>query len=941
MPFDRAYQVVVAGGKVIYGSSADGIVYALDADSGNVQWRFYTDGPVRFAPALSRDRVFVASDDGYLYALQLPGGQLLWKRRGGPNPNAVLGNQRLISKWPARGGPVVADDAVYFAAGIWPSDGIFLYALDAADGDVLWCNDDSGEIYMPQPHGGANAKSGLSAQGYLVVSKDRLLVPTGRAVPALVDRGTGKFECFHLQKYGQYGGTPTMAVGWTFFNSGLGFSNESGEKTMSLGSGQLAASDHGVVRADPRTVEAYRWEQTESPDRKGRPTKTPSFQRTWSVSGVAGDASLIVAANKIVCGSDGKITIVDAVTRETVWSEQVDGVVYGLAAANGQLLASTDKGLIYCFDGGGQHVPSTTAKAKAHIPFQDNEPFGLAADEIVRMTGVTDGYCVDLGCGDGALAYELAKRTKLHICAVDDDRRAVDAARRQLTAAGIYGARVVVHQRDLASTGYPQDCANLVVSGRSVTQGAQPVPAGEAHRLQRPFGGVICTGKPGKMNVDRRGPRAGVGRWTHQYADAANTLNSNDQVAGGRLTMRWFRDVDFDVPQRHGRAPSPLYDRGRLFHPGLHGIVAVDAYNGHELWRHEIAGLLRAYDGDELMGAAGTGSNCCVCGDSVFVRDNRRCLRLDVGTGKQLGELRAPPGPDGRPGTWGYVACEDGILFGTVANTEHVVTYRYRSTTGDMTRLLTESHSLFAMAPETGRLLWHYPAKHSIRHNAIAIAGGKLFLIDRPLAMFDREKRPRSKEHPTGRLLALSAKTGKVLWESEEDIYGTMLAVSEQHGVLLMSYQATRFRLDSEIGGRMTAFQVSDGNRRWDIQARYESRPLINGDVIYAQGGAWKLLTGEPQPFSFQRSYGCGILAASRNLMVFRSATLGYCDFEAAGTVNDYGGIRPGCWVNALPVGGLVLVPDATAGCRCSYLNRAWIALEPASEPAALRSPRN
>jgi len=111
--------------------------------------------------------------------------------------------------------------------------------------------------------------------------------------------------------------------------------------------------------------------------------------------------------------------------------------------------------------------------------------------------------------------------------------------------------------------------------------------------------------------------------------------------------------------------------------------------------------------------------------------------------------------------------------------------------------------------------------------------------------------------------------------------------------------------------------------------------------VIYAQGGAWKLLTGEPQPFSFQRSYGCGILAASRNLMVFRSATLGYCDFEAAGTVNDYGGIRPGCWVNALPVGGLVLVPDATAGCRCSYLNRAWIALEPASEPAALRSPRN
>jgi hypothetical protein len=127
----------------------------------------------------------------------------------------------------------------------------------------------------------------------------------------------------------------------------------------------------------------------------------------------------------------------------------------------------------------------------------------------------------------------------------------------------------------------------------------------------------------------------------------------------------------------------------------------------------------------------------------------------------------------------------------------------------------------------------------------------------------------------------------------------------------------------------MTALRASDGRRLWDRQTDYESRPLINGDVIYAQGGAWHLLTGEPRPFDFRRSYGCGTLAASRKLLVFRSATLGYCSFEQHGTVQDYGGIRPGCWINALPAGGLLLVPDATAGCRCSYLNRAWIALVP------------
>ena len=42
-----------------------------------------------------------------------------------------------------------------------------------------------------------------------------------------------------------------------------------------------------------------------------------------------------------------------------------------------------------------------------------------------------------------------------------------------------------------------------------------------------------------------------------------------------------------------------------------------------------------------------------------------------------------------------------------------------------------------------------------------------------------------------------------------------------------------------------------------------------------------------------------------------------------------YGGVRLGCWINAVPAGGMVLVPDATTGCKCSYLNQAWFALQP------------
>ena len=246
-----------------------------------------------------------------------------------------------------------------------------------------------------------------------------------------------------------------------------------------------------------------------------------------------------------------------------------------------------------------------------------------------------------------------------------------------------------------------------------------------------------------------------------------------------------------------------------------------------------------------------------------------------------------------------------------------------------MTKQLTESHTLFALDPISGKQLWHYEAHDSLRHNSIAIGGERVYVIDRPLAEFDQIKKPKAKEHQTGKLVALNARTGAIAWENDREIYGTMLALSQQHGVVLMSYQPTRFRLDSEAGGRMAVFRADDGTRLWDIKAGYNSRPTLNDRTIYAQGGAWDLLTGEPVPFSFNKSYGCGILASSKEMLLFRSATLGYYDLTGSNKTENYGGIRPGCWINSIPAGGIVLLPDATAGCNCSYLNKAWIALEP------------
>jgi len=939
--FDRAFQPIIMGDLILFGSSTDDQLRALDADSGAVRWTFFAGAPIRFAPVGWKDRVFVSSDDGWLYALSLADGQLLWKHRGGPTDEMVIGNERLTSKWPARGGPVVLDDIVYFAAGVWPSDGVYLHALDAETGKPLWTNDETGQLLMNQPHGGARAESGVSAQGYLAISDNGVIVPTGRAVPAVFDRTTGKLSYYHLQKNQHRGGSRAMAADRFMFNDGCLFDLKSGNLSSQIGHGALAAIPNGVVRANGRSLVRYGWADIEGKDRKGKPTQSRRLVENRLISMDREIHEFIIADGDAVCGEDGRVSAVDYARQRTIWwSHEVEGKVLGLAAANGRVVASTDLGLIYCFDG----EPGTTAIVESRVVSDkqgDRSKAGIdhakAAAEILEKTGIREGFCVDLGSGSGELALELARQSKLRICAIEPDPAKAAAARKKLADAGLYGWRVTVHEGDPAKSSHPKHFANLTISSRSLSGKTDPGFEKEARRLQRPYGGTICFGPVGNMTIDVRGELAGSGSWTHQNSNPANTLCSDDTLLKGPLSMFWFRDVEFEVPNRHGQGPAPLYHKGYMVVGGVDGLCCMDAYNGRVLWTHVLKGHLSDYDGiHHDVGVGETGGTFCIGGDSVYLRHGDRCQRIELATGNLLGEFKTPVADRDTNRNWGYLAFHEGILFGSVANQAHRVSPRYK-----LTQLRTESVLLFALDAKTGAVEWSHKPKGSLRHNAIAIAGDRVYLIDRPLIEADNVPNPRrngkhiaklaADKIPGGTLLALDVRTGKELWRNEDKIYGTQLSVSEPHSVLLMNYQAVRhkfFALPSETGGRLAGYDIRTGKRLWDIAANYQTRPLINDNTIYAQGGAWNIRTGESIPWEFNRSYGCGQISASRHMMLFRSATLGYLDLTRGSGTENYGGIRPSCWINAIPAGGMALIPDGSSKCRCSYQMKAWFALQ-------------
>jgi len=665
--------------------------------------------------------------------------------------------------------------------------------------------------------------------------------------------------------------------------------------------------------------------------------------------------ALIVAGDQIVAAGRSTVLLLDVPSRKIVWQAEVDGAVYGLAVADGRLYASTDRGKIYCF-GRATGRPEVREVKTATVPPRaaENAIYAQAAEEIIQRTGVTAGYCLDLACGDGLLALELVRRTQLQIYCVEKDPAKVKAARQLFDAAGLYGVRVTVHQADPAQVPYPNHFADLVVSGRSVTEGPDIVPMEQVQRMQCPGNGLARVGPPGAMQQFARPPLEGAGAWTHQNANAANTLCSGDSRVRGPLQMLWFRDTDLVMPSRHTRGPAPLVDQGLMLAEGINALRATNIYNGHTVWEVPFPGILLSnHRGESSIGAAWTGGNVCTGGERVYVQTRDACLCLDLKTGRKIAELRPPLLPSGKPGTWGYLAYQDGTLFGSLVDEQYLV--KGWAALWDTSEQFTESVLFFALDAREGTVKWTFAPKYSIRHNAIAVGRGCVYLIDRPHASGDKtfdlaagqkeakqraatsgrseqEELNRLREHPTGRLLALDAETGKVLWTNNEEIFGTMLAFSTECDVLLMSYQPVHqaSRL-SEWGNRMAGMRPSDGSRLWDVGTIYASRPILNGRTVYAQSGAWDLLSGKKLPFTFTRSYGCGIPVGSKHLLVFRSATLGYRELTGGtGTTENYGGIRPGCWVNAIPAGGLVLMADAASWCTCSYLNQATCALQPA-----------
>ena len=114
---------ITTGGDRVFAGTGAGLVIAFAADSGEELWRVPAPGPVRSAPSYRDGRIFVTTIANEAVALRASDGTRIWTHAGITEDAALLG----------RGSPAVTDDVV-----LLPYSSGEIFALKPATGRVYW-----------------------------------------------------------------------------------------------------------------------------------------------------------------------------------------------------------------------------------------------------------------------------------------------------------------------------------------------------------------------------------------------------------------------------------------------------------------------------------------------------------------------------------------------------------------------------------------------------------------------------------------------------------------------------------------------------------------------------------------------------------------------------------------------------------------------------------
>jgi len=580
-----------------------------------------------------------------------------------------------------------------------------------------------------------------------------------------------------------------------------------------------------------------------------------------------------------------------------------------------------------------------------------------AAEHIISETGIEKGYCLIYGCGNGRLAFELAKRSDMIIVGVDTNEAVINEGRQKLISAGVYGCRVTLHKiSDLSSLKYSKWLFNLIVSDTMIAEGTCPGTAAEMFRVLRPSGGIGYFGQPtgcpnvlsqstlenwlnaaslsytatntsaGLWSKVVRDDLSNAGDWPQQYGRADNAANSGDTLNGktstSQMHIQWLGSPGADFgADRNPRMPAPVMSNGKVFHQGFNRIAAIDSYNGFIYWSMEIPEILR-------VNMPKDGSIMCADKSGLFIGYKDVCLHFDGQLG-DISQMYEITNPDYE---WGYVARANDKLYGTAqykdAHYNNIWGNNswYDSPSGSQTYKVC-SKEIFACNTNTKARVWTY-SDGVIINSTITIGSNRIYFVE--------SRDPTVTNYTSGRiglselwnsqyLVALDLDSGTKLWDQ---------SINTEDGIDVFYMQYTDEKLfitASRDKYYIYAYNAANGSSVWNANHAWDhtshsgemQHPLIVGSKFYLVPNSYNINTGARTSNDIGVHNKCGTYSACENVVLYRgdsSVNMVMQDISGGGggSATSWKWLRDSCWLSMIFGGQMILAPEGAGGCSCN-----------------------
>jgi len=452
---------------------------------------------------------------------------------------------------------------------------------------------------------------------------------------------------------------------------------------------------------------------------------------------------------------------------------------------------------------------------------------------IPERIGVKRGICVIAGDTGCETALELAEQSELliYVQLADED---VQAAREAADAAGVYGSRIWVEGGNFSRLHLADNLADVVIAqGQSVSQ----LDKSELLRVLRPGGKAFL----GKLVFAKDFP-SGIDDWSHPYHGPDNNPQSTDHVARAPYLTQFFAEP------RYGSLPQvAVASSGRVFkafghvafkkreEPFLNTLVAFNGYNGTILWKRKLTEGVMVHR-----------NTLIATPEIVYLGDDKSCKLIDAVTGELKDEIIPPVETAG--GTfWKWMGLEDGILYAVIGEqekkdqTKRWVRKKHGWLWGSISKGYNQSRNpwgygrnVLAIDLKTKKILWHHKEYDAIDCRGVCMKNDRIFITR--LGSF---------------LVCLDAKSGKELWRKTPVNAAEIFDASGLGNDLNRQGASENWRTTSYIKcsdkavyfagpqiGKLLAVSAETGNILWEHP--YSNFQLVlREDGLYGLSGNW------------------------------------------------------------------------------------------------------